>query len=199
VQHPHWNRCKQVATGALTALVILGSEWGHNLAHAAAARWIGKPMDALLIFWGMPLVIYYKLNDVNVSPAQHIFRALGGPVWNAFLLLAAVSARKFTRRESILRDAVSAAVGMNTLLTTASLLPIPGIDGGPVLKWSLVTRGHSPAEADRIIIAVNRVTGIGLGAAAGVALKRRSWLLAGILAIFTALSFAIGFKLLKEE
>ena len=59
---------------------ILGSEWCHSLAHAAAARSIGKPMDALRIDWGMPLVVYYDVDNEKVAPREHIIRALGGPV-----------------------------------------------------------------------------------------------------------------------
>ena len=40
---------QQIGLGGLKMVVFLGSEWCHNLAHAAAARWVGKPMDALLI------------------------------------------------------------------------------------------------------------------------------------------------------
>ena len=40
---------KRLGIGGLTMVAILGSEWGHNLAHAAAARLVGKPMDALRI------------------------------------------------------------------------------------------------------------------------------------------------------
>ena len=46
--------------------IVLGSEWCHNLAHAAAARAIGKPVDAIRITWGMPLLVYYDINDKNV-------------------------------------------------------------------------------------------------------------------------------------
>jgi hypothetical protein len=53
---------QSLGVGALTTPVMLGSEWGHNLAHAAAARVVGKPMDAIRITWGMPLVVYYMIS-----------------------------------------------------------------------------------------------------------------------------------------
>jgi Zn-dependent protease len=190
-----WQR---LVIGALTTVVILGSEWCHNLAHAAAARLVGKPMDALRIVWGMPLIVYYDISDETVTPREHILRAVGGPVCNALLLPFALIFRRFTREDSALRDLADAAVGMNTFLSTASLLPIPGIDGGPILKWSLVERGYAPEAADETVKGVNRVMSGGLGLAAGVAFHRRRWLLGSVLALFAALALALGIGLIEE-
>jgi Zn-dependent protease len=187
---------KRLAIGASTTVVVLGSEWCHNLAHAAAAMLVGKPMDALRIVWGMPLVVYYDIGDETVTPREHILRAMGGPVYNALLLPFALMFRRFTREDSALRDVADAAVGMNTFLSTVSLLPIPGIDGGPILKWSLVERGYTPEAADETVRGVNRFMGGGL--AAGVAFQRRRWVLGSILALFAALALALGFGLIEE-
>lgn len=193
---PWWKR---MGIGALTTSTILGSEWCHNLAHAAAAQAIGRPMDALRVTWGMPLVVYYDINDRSVTPRQHICRALGGPVCNGLLLLLALCFRRLTKKGTVAGDVANAAVGMNAFLTSVSLLPIPGIDGGPILKWSLVDRGATPEEADETVRRVNRVVGGGLGVAAGIALRRRRWFLGSILAMFSALSLIIGFGLLREQ
>ena len=197
--HPDRSWGKRLGTGALTMAAILGSEWCHNLAHAAAARLVGKPTDALRISWGMPLVVYYDVNDESVTPRQHIARALGGPVFNALLLPFALLLRKLTRPGSVPRDVADAAAGMNLFLSTASLLPIPGIDGGPILKWALVARGSTPAEADETVKVADRVMGGGLAVAAGVAFKRRRRFLSAILAVFSLLALAVGSGLVKEQ
>jgi Zn-dependent protease len=189
---------KRLAIGASTTVVVLGSEWCHNLAHAAAAMLVGKPMDALRIVWGMPLVVYYDIGDQSVTPCEHILRALGGPLCNALILPLALSFRRSTRQGSALRDVADVAVGMNTFLCTASLLPIPGIDGGPILKWWLVGRGRTPQAADETVKGVNWALSGGLGIAAGVALKRRRWLLGTILALFAGLALAVGLGLIEE-
>ena len=80
---------------------------------------------------------------------------------------------------------------MNTFLLPASLLPIPGLDGGPIPKWPLVDHGARPEEADETVKAVNRVVGSGL--------KRRRRVLGSLLALFATLSLAVGFGLLKER
>ena len=197
--HPDRSWGKRLITGALTMAAILGSEWCHNLTHAAAARLVGKPMDALRISWGMPLVVYYDLNDETVTPCQHIARALGGPAFNALLLPLALLFRRFTPEGSVPRDVADAAAGMNLFLSTASLLPIPGIDGGPVLKWALVERGSTPEEADETVKAVDRAVGGGLGVAAGLAFQKRRWFLGAILAMFSVLALAVGFGLVREQ
>lgn len=190
--------CKRLAIGASTTVVILGSEWCHNLAHAAAAKLVGKPMDALRIVWGMPLVVYYELDDRSVTPREHILRALGGPICNALMLPGALWFRAHTRRGSALRDVANAAAGMNGFLCTVSLLPIPAIDGAPILKWSLVQRGYTVEAADEAVRVVNRALGGGLGIAAGVALKRGRRVLGALLALFAGLALAFGLGLVEE-
>ena len=195
---PDRSRWKKLGVGGLTMTAILGSEWCHSLAHAAAARSIGKPMDALRVTWGMPLVVYYDIDDDEVTPREHIIRALGGPLCSGVLLAITGLIRRFTPRGSVGREVADAAVGMNLFLSTASLLPIPGIDGGPILKWTLVERGHTGNEADEVVKGVDRALGVGLGIATGVAVKKRRWFIGAILGMFTALALAVGFGLIEE-
>ncbi len=198
-RHPDWSWPKRATVGAVTTVVALGSEWCHNFAHAAAARWVGKPMDAMRIFWGTPLCIYYDIEDNAVAPRQHIARALGGPIINAVLMSLARLLRPLTRQGTASREIADTAVAMNTFLATVSLTPIPGIDGGPILKWSLVDRGKSPAEADAVVQKVNGVMGAGLMGVSAVALKKRRWLLGVLAALFGVISLLIGLGLLKEK
>ena len=97
-KRPDWSWRKRACAGAMTTTIMLGSEWCHNLAHAAVAHKIGRPVDAIRIFWGTPLLIYYDINDQQVTPCQHILRALGGPVFNALMVPICWLARRLTRR-----------------------------------------------------------------------------------------------------
>lgn len=196
--HPERSWLKRLGLGALSMPVILGSEWCHNLAHAAAAQLTGKPMDALRISWGMPLVVYHDINDETVRPTQHIVRALGGPVFNMLLLSLAAIFRQFTRVGSVAREVADAAVGMNLFLSTVSLLPIPGIDGGPILKWALVDGGRSLNQADEVVKEVDKVLGVGLAAGAGAAFKRRRRFIGVILALLSIIALAVGWGVLTE-
>ncbi|MGD8456412.1 MAG: metalloprotease [Anaerolineales bacterium] len=190
---------ERIGVGGMTTCVILGSEWCHNLAHAAAAKLVGGPVDAIRITWGMPILIYFDVQDTSVSPRQHVTRALGGPLFNLAILPVALLARHFTGKDSPARDVAEAAVGMNTFLATVSLLPIPGIDGGPILKWSLVERGSTPAQADDVVRKVNLATSVGLGVLSAAAFKKRKYLIGGFSALLGCVALAVGAGWLKEQ
>ena len=152
-----------------------------------------------LVVSGQAAPIYYDINDQQVSPSQHILRASGGPMFNALMVPLTLLTRHATREGTLARYCADFAVGTNSFIATMALLPIPGIDGGPILKWSVVKGGRSPQEADEVVKKVNLAVGSGLGAAAGVAIsKHRTWIGAA-LAAFAATSLAIGVGILKEH
>jgi Zn-dependent protease len=197
--HPERSRKERMGVSALTTAIILGSEWCHNIAHAGMSRLIGKPMDALRITWGMPLVVYYDIDDRDVTPRQHIMRALGGPVFNALLIPFALLFRRRTRAESVARDVADAAVGANAFLCSVSLLPIPGIDGGSILKWALVDQGRTLAEADRRVRKVNGVSGVLLELLGMAAFKRRRRFLGVLSMLLGVLSLGTALGVIKEQ
>jgi Zn-dependent protease len=185
---------EQAGVAAASMAVLLGSEWSHNLAHAAAARAIGKPMDAMRIVWGMPLCVYYDINDPSVTPRQHITRAMDGPLFNLLLLPLALLVRRRTCPVSAARQVADVAAGTNAFLSSASFLPLPMIDGGPVLKWALVSRGRTPHEADEAVRKVNGAMSLPLALGGLFALRLRRYLIAIYLLLMalTSLGFARG-------
>jgi Zn-dependent protease len=196
---PGRSLAKRLGVGILTMPIVLGSEWCHNLAHAAVARWIGKPMDAIRITWGMPLLVYYDIEDENVTPRQHILRSLGGPAFNAMALCLALPLQRSARPGSLSRELLDTAVATNAFLLSVGLLPLPGIDGGPILKWSLVERGRSPKQADEVLRQVDGLLGVVLGLMGGAALKRRRWLLGGLCLQLAAIALGVALGFLKEQ
>jgi Zn-dependent protease len=192
-----WSQ--SLGIGALTMPIVLGSEWCHNLAHAAAANLVGKPVDAIRITWGMPLLVYYDINDEEVTPRQHIIRALGGPIFNFLALPIAIYFKSRSGTKSISRDLANVALAVNIFLPAVGLLPIPGIDGGPILKWSLVEKGQTPKEADNSVRKVDGVLGILLTIAGALSLRRRRWLIGGLLMQLGAIALSIALGFLKEQ
>lgn len=190
---------QSIGIGAVTSTIILLSEWGHNFAHAAAANFVGRPADAIRIIWGMPLLVYYDINDQDVSPREHIIRALGGPIFNLLILPLALLLRWQTRPQSAGRDAANAAVGANMLIPAIGLLPIPGLDGGPILKWSLVDRGQTPTQADAAVRRVNGFLGPLLTLAGGIALKKKRRLTGSLLLALGGIAISIARGFLKEQ
>jgi hypothetical protein len=178
---------------------MLGSEWCHNLAHTYSAAWINKPMDELQIQWGMPRCRYEQLNDLEVSPRQHIIRSLGGPLFNLLMITPIFIVRGVTQPGTIARETANTALRTNIFLSFVSILPIPGIDGGPILKWGLVERGHDVETADKIVQKANGPLS-GLLGLFGVwaFLKGKKFLgLFGVL--LSLISFGVFSGRLKEE
>jgi len=197
-KHPKRTWGARAALAAGQAAVLLGSEWGHNLAHAVSARNTGKPMDAIRIVWGMPLCVYYDINSTDVTPRQHITRALGGPVFNALVWALAGLLRTRFRRGTAGREVMDVAVGTNAFLATNSLLPIPFIDGGPILKWTLVENGLSIPEADEAVRKVNGVLGLLLSLTGLAALRTGRHGMGAILAAMGLTSIGVAKGLIRE-
>lgn len=189
-KRPHWRWPQHLLLGAARTAVFLGAEWCHNLAHVSAARAVGKPVDVMRILFGMPVLIYHEPEHPSVTHCQHIIRSLGGPLCNAVLLLVSKIFQRLTPAQSPAREIANTAVGMNTFIASAGLLPISAFDGGPILKWSLVGRGCTPAQAEQITAQASQVVGAGLLGSAAVALHKRRWLLAGILSFLGMISLA---------
>jgi Zn-dependent protease len=179
--------------------VLLGSEWCHNLAHAYAAYTTGKPMDKIKILWGMPRCVYEDINDPSVTPRQHVHRSLGGPIFNFITLLAATIARFFTRPSSISREVANVAVGTNAFLSTVSFLPIPGIDGGPILKWSLVKRGYEVDEADEQVRVVNGLLSLIMASVSGIAFRKEKRFIGILSLLLSIVSFGVFARWIQEE
>jgi hypothetical protein len=78
-------------------------------------------------------------------------------------------------------------------------LPIPGIDGGPILKWSLVERGYSRQQADQRVKEVNKPLALILGGSAAIAIKKKRKLVASILAMFSLIALAVGWGIISEQ
>lgn len=188
-----WPAWKHLLLGGAKMTAVLGSEWCHNLAHTAAARAVGRPVDALRILFGMPVLIYNEPEHPSITPRMHIIRSLAGPVCSACLLAVSRLFRRMTPAGSPAREVADAAVTMNTFIAGAAFVPLAEFDGGPVLKWSLISRGCSPKQAAGILRTTNRVVGSGLTGAAAVALTRRKWLLALMCTGLGILSLRAGF------
>jgi len=196
---PEISTGKAVREGLLKMLVMLGSEWCHNFAHVLAAYLVGKPMDAIRIQLGMPRCHYQELNPVDVTPEQHLIRAAGGPVVSAGLLGLFRQIRCILPRNSAVYRAAGTAVGTNLFLSSVSLLPIPGIDGGPILKWGLVKVGASVAEADRIVQNVNGPLAALLVFVYAILISWKRYLAGAFSAMLGLTSFLVFTGAIKEE
>jgi hypothetical protein len=173
--------------GLLSMLAVLAADVGHAMAHIVSARFARAPMDEILLSEGMPRTIYH---DDNVPPRAHRLRALGGPVYSALGLLVSLALRALAPRGTWLREVAGwSCLGHAFILS--SLAPLPFVDGGAMLKWTLVERGQTPEEADEVIRQIDLSLGLAAtatGAALAVTRReapaRRRWLPAlGLIAV----------------
>jgi hypothetical protein len=133
----------------------------------------------------MPRTIYS--ND-DISPRAHIIRALGGPAFSAIGLLLSLAALALTRSIPIAHElALWSTVG-HGFIFLGCLLPLPIVDGGSILKWSLVRKGMADEGADRRLHHVNLAIGV-LGIAAGFVLLVLKLWVAGLVCIVAGAFF----------
>lgn len=193
-RYPHHPLRRRLLFGLLAAPLTFSADLGHALSHTVTARLADAPTDTVLLSAGMPRTLY---RNNEVPPRVHILRSLGGPLSNLLGLSVSLLWRHQAAPASLSRELAETSAAAHAALAFGSFLPLPIIDGGVILKWSLVRRGHPPAQAGQI---VNRAS-IGLGAAAFTAasllfaLGRRT--LALLLAIGGALATAAGLEWLK--
>ncbi len=83
------------------------------------------------IDWGvLPQTLY---DDNDVTPQQHIGRAIGGPLASALSMLIWWSIWRVLQGKPIARVALIAMIH-NMIITLGSWLPLPLVDGGVIYK-----------------------------------------------------------------
>jgi hypothetical protein len=180
--HPGRSVWQAVLIGLATVLVMLPADYGHAVAHIFSARFARAPMDEILISEGMPRTLYWQ-NDV--SPNTHRLRALGGPIFNAFCLILSLVVYAAAPGPSLARELAAWSAFGHALILVLSLLPLPVVDGGTLLKWTLVAKGQDPARADAVIRRIDRVVAMIAGIAGLVLVAAKMWI-AGLICLAAA-------------
>lgn len=184
-RHPERGIGQAALIGLGETALLLPSDFGHAIAHIVSARMAGAPMDEVRISMGMPRTLYW---NNAVSPDAHRMRALGGPVYSALCLLASGAIWAAAPGDSLAREMAGWSALGHGMIFAGSLAPLPIVDGGVFLKWTLVARGMSEAEADQIVERIDWAIGVA-GAVAGLRLIAMDKRLAG--AILTGLSAVV--------
>lgn len=151
--HPGRTLPQALLMGLASALLMAFAEFGHPFAHILSARYAGAPMDEVLIATGMPRTLYW---NNAVSPDAHRIRALGGLVFNALCLLVSAGIFAFASAHPVVQELAAWSAMGHGLLLIMSLVPVPMVDGGTLLKWTLVASGRTPAQADALVKRVDQ-------------------------------------------
>ncbi len=178
--HPERAWLTSVWLGTLSAIFLAFADVGHPLAHILSARLAGAPMDEIRMLGDMPRTIYF---NNNVPPAVHRMRALGGPIFSAASLGVSLLLAAGTAPGSFVHEiALWSSLGHGFILV-GSLFPLPPVDGGTILKWTLVKNGRcTPEQADGIVKQVDLVIGIVAGVIGIACLALQQWW-AGLIAL----------------
>jgi hypothetical protein len=177
--HPDrtWWMCLLV--GGLSMITLLIADFGHAFAHILSARHAGAPMDEVLLSAGMPRTLY---SDNEVPPSVHRMRALGGPVFSAAGLLLSLILLTLTPGGGLANELATWSSIGHGFIFVGILIPLPIVDGGTMLKWTLVERGRTPSQADEFIRRLNLVIGSSASIAGVLLLAGQQWLY-GLIAV----------------
>jgi hypothetical protein len=187
---PERTWAQRLLIGALAAPLPLIADVGHAVAHIFSARRAGAPMDEILLGPDMPRTCYF---DNDVSPQAHRGRALGGPIFSAAGLLLSLLWHFLAAPGTALRFLADVSWISHGFIFAGSLAPIPIVDGGTILKWTLVARGRTPEEADTILRWVGTIVGALLIAGGAVVMALRIWWLAVTLILLGAFGILAAF------
>jgi hypothetical protein len=187
--HPLREIPQSILVGLAAMILLVSADFGHALAHILSARLAQAPMDLLLISEGMPRTLY---TNNAVLPRVHIVRALGGPIFNTFGLALSLAFVLLVRPHPIALELAGWSAVGHGLLLVASLLPLPPVDGGTLLKWAMVQRGLTEEAADARIRQIDGAIAVGAGAAALWMFASKFWgaglALTGIAALVWAIA-----------
>lgn len=180
--------------GAVGAVLALLADVGHACAHTVSARLAKAPMDFILLGADMPRTLYVN-NDV--SPKAHIVRSLGGPVYSALSLLLGLGWLMVVPSETAVSYLGEVWTLTNGFLFLAMFAPIPIVDGGVILKWTLVLGGLTRVRADDLVERLGLGFGVGLLAMAVLLLVASVWLLGGILLFLGFVVLGAALKIIR--
>jgi hypothetical protein len=155
--HPERDLWQSVLVGFAGMVLLLVADIGHAVAHIFSARYARAPMDEVYISMGMPRTRYS--ND-DVPANVHRMRAAGGPIFSALGLLISIAVYGLAAEDTIARGLATWSTIGHGFILVGSLLPLPMVDGGALLKWTLVENGRTETEADEVVQRVNTMMGI---------------------------------------
>lgn len=170
---------------AVWIIIYRAAYFLHNIGHIISAREVGAPMDALELRWGTQLDVYLKN---NVTPQQHMGRALGGPIASGALTLGSYYAWRILRRIPGLGWLARTWLVVNAIGTAVSLAPSPTFDGGTLLKYGVARLTGDESLGKEAVQQAGSATVAGLVIAGLILLVKRRpvyglgcWTFAGIM------------------
>jgi hypothetical protein len=171
----HWHLQGQfwesLGVGFVSMLLMVFADFGHPFGHVLSARFARAPMDEIVISGDMPRTLY---QNNKVSPRVHKLRAIGGPLFNLLGLLLSAAIFVVATGWNLGMEWAAWSALAHGLMLIMSMAPIPVVDGGTILMWTLVEAGHTTADAAKILRRVDLGIGVLFVLAAVVFLAQRA-------------------------
>jgi hypothetical protein len=181
--------------GFVTMFLLILADFGHALAHIFSARYAGAPMDEVRItVTKMPHTLY---NNNAVSPNVHRLRALGGPLFNVLCFLLSAVVFVVAPAGSVAWELAAWSAAGHGMMLIMSLAPLPIVDGGTLLKWTLVARGWSEVAAEATSRRVGWLVGIVAGVLGLGLIALHVWVIGGIFTTAGVIVLAVALGLVR--
>jgi hypothetical protein len=105
---------------------------------------------------------------------------MGGPIFNVLGLLLSAVISAVASGNPLVRELAAWSAAGHGFILLAALLPLPMVDGGTLVKWTLVARGRTEKEADEMVRLLDWVIGI-VGGLIGVGLTAMQMWIGGVI------------------
>ena len=168
-RRPERSLGERLLVGTVSVLIMAAADVGHAAAHTVSARLSGAPMDEILLSHGMPRTLYA---NNSVLPRVHRARALGGPIFNIMGLLISLLWRRGVPPQSLARELADLSCAGHGFILVGSLAPLSMVDGGTILKWTLVDNGRTPEDAEACVRRSGVAIVVGVAVIAGAFMAR---------------------------
>jgi hypothetical protein len=178
--------------GFATMILLILADFGHAFAHIFSARLAGAPMDEVRItITQMPHTLY---KNNSVSPNVHRMRAMGGPLFNAVCLLLSAVAFYLAPTGWVVHELAGWSAAAHSMMLIMSLAPLPIVDGGTLIKWTLVKKGWSESLAEKTALQTGWTVGIVATLLGLLLITLHIWIIGGIFlaAGIIVLGIAVG-------
>jgi len=151
-----FGRAVVAGTGSL---LLWASVIAHELGHVAAARRQGIAVKRVVVF----LLGGYSEMDLDAARPEQEWRvAAAGPIASGVVALVLATAALITPASGGLDGMLRLLAVVNGGVAIFNLIPAFPLDGGRMLRASLVRRGRSPVAAGRIAKGAGMALGFGI-------------------------------------
>jgi hypothetical protein len=172
-QRPQWSPVAQALLAAGWFVTFEAAYTWHTIGHILSAKSVNAPMHMVNLRWSTQLNIYLK---DNVSPHQHLGRAIGGPAASAVGLATGYGVWRAVRHIPLLGGLAQAWYVAHLVMVVLGLMPSPHFDGAALIKWWTTLRTGDEGLGEEALQLAGWASVAGCAAATLMLLTRRQWL-----------------------